>query len=264
MITTFSKKLDNITLTETRKGRIDPRIQGTYVHPILIPHIATWASMNFAFEVSQIVNEFHRKRAVAKQQKLLDEKEDKIDILIKENQRQTRELKKLQKDTEKIIRQNETSDKKIDRLHNKMDIANDKKVVPIGKKEDETRLIIINNNSDNIKHPEYSVFHTQDDNVKRLLSIHEGKYEDMHLVVDLKNPNAMNLWKRVKNHLKKNKRALKCSNRDFDLSNNYTETQLIKDVKRIHNERFDDDGDSDNSDNSDNDDDNNNDDSDDD
>ncbi len=42
-------------------------LRGTYVHPDLIPHIASWVSPAFAYKVSKIVNNF-----------LIREKEDEI------------------------------------------------------------------------------------------------------------------------------------------------------------------------------------------
>ena len=40
-------------------------LRGTYVHPDLIPHIASWASPKFAIKVSKIVNEYFIKKAIA-------------------------------------------------------------------------------------------------------------------------------------------------------------------------------------------------------
>ena len=40
------------------KGGQIPIITGTYVHPDLIPHIASWVSPKFAIKVSKIVNDF--------------------------------------------------------------------------------------------------------------------------------------------------------------------------------------------------------------
>ena len=45
-------------LTITIKGGSDQNLCGTYVHPDLIPHIASWASPTFAVKVSRIVNKY--------------------------------------------------------------------------------------------------------------------------------------------------------------------------------------------------------------
>ena len=39
-------------------GNTDTLIRGTYAHPDLVPHIASWVSPSFAVKVSRIVNEY--------------------------------------------------------------------------------------------------------------------------------------------------------------------------------------------------------------
>jgi hypothetical protein len=39
-------------------GNTDTLIRGTYAHPDLVPHIASWVSPSFAIKVSRIVNEW--------------------------------------------------------------------------------------------------------------------------------------------------------------------------------------------------------------
>jgi hypothetical protein len=41
-------------------GGQNTTIRGTYVHPDLVPHIASWVSSKFAFKVSKIINEWVR------------------------------------------------------------------------------------------------------------------------------------------------------------------------------------------------------------
>jgi uncharacterized coiled-coil protein SlyX len=47
---------DDILITIT--GGNQPLIRGTYAHPELVPHIASWVSPSFAIKVSRIVNEY--------------------------------------------------------------------------------------------------------------------------------------------------------------------------------------------------------------
>lgn len=42
-------------LTENRTGE-DKLVNGTYCHPLLIPHIACWCSPAFAFRMSRVIN----------------------------------------------------------------------------------------------------------------------------------------------------------------------------------------------------------------
>lgn len=41
-----------------------PEIRGTYVHPILVPHISIWASPEFGIKVSAILNDVASKKNV--------------------------------------------------------------------------------------------------------------------------------------------------------------------------------------------------------
>ena len=71
LIEYFDKITDGSNLSrhkyEVRNGTKCNNINGTYVHPDLIPHIASWVSPAFAYKVSKIVNNF-----------LIREKEDEI------------------------------------------------------------------------------------------------------------------------------------------------------------------------------------------
>jgi hypothetical protein len=44
---------DNILIIPTD---LSNELRGTYAHPDLVPHIASWASAEFALKVSKIVN----------------------------------------------------------------------------------------------------------------------------------------------------------------------------------------------------------------
>ncbi len=56
-------------------------LRGTYAHPKLIPHIATWASVDFAIKVSDIVNDFLIHEAVSEKERQLKSKQGEIDDL---------------------------------------------------------------------------------------------------------------------------------------------------------------------------------------
>jgi hypothetical protein len=66
------------------KGGTLTQIRGTYVHPKLIPHIAAWASDEFAVKVSDIVNQYFNSKALAEKDAIIQERDDRIDQLIKE------------------------------------------------------------------------------------------------------------------------------------------------------------------------------------
>lgn len=58
-------------------------VRGTYVHPDLIPHIASWASPDFAIMVARIVNQYIVRQAIKAKDRQLEQKDDKIDKLVK-------------------------------------------------------------------------------------------------------------------------------------------------------------------------------------
>ena len=55
-------------------GNTDTSIRGTYAHPDLVPHIASWVSPSFAVKVSRIVNEYFVKEEKEKNARLEAEK----------------------------------------------------------------------------------------------------------------------------------------------------------------------------------------------
>ena len=77
-------------------------IRGTYVHPDLVPHIASWASPKFAIKVSRIVNEFLAKEEKDKRERLLQKKNDKIDELIMRSKEQNKKINKLLEGNEEL------------------------------------------------------------------------------------------------------------------------------------------------------------------
>jgi hypothetical protein len=73
-------------------------IRGTYVHPDLIPHIASWISPAFAFKVSKIVNNFIVQEYIEEDRKnkqVILEKETSIERLERKIDNQSKEIKEL-------------------------------------------------------------------------------------------------------------------------------------------------------------------------
>ena len=83
-------------------------LRGTYVHPKLIPHIASWVSPEFAYKVSEIVNNF-----------LIREKEDEIRKL-------SGDKCKLQEMLEKSDKRREEAEKRAEKMLQDMKDQNDK------------------------------------------------------------------------------------------------------------------------------------------
>ena len=92
------------------------KLRGTYVHPLLIPHISSWASPLMAIKVSQIVNNYYSKKAHDEKQQIIielecniNEKDDtitqlnkKVDMLLEKNKSIIKHNKKIEEHNKKI------------------------------------------------------------------------------------------------------------------------------------------------------------------
>jgi hypothetical protein len=106
---------DDILITIT--GGNQPLTRGTYAHPDLVPHIASWVSPSFAIKVSRIVNEY-----------LVREEKERISRL----------------EIQKNVLEGEKSDliKKADLLLKRLDIAAEERRIYELKAEEERRKAV--------------------------------------------------------------------------------------------------------------------------
>ena len=107
-------------ILQTITGGKNVVIRGTYVHPDLIPHIASWVSPEFAIKVSKIVNEYFIKKASEEKDKLLHKKDDKIDRLTKEIRKQTEMIHVQTRKSDEQARKNDKQYKKISKMDNRI------------------------------------------------------------------------------------------------------------------------------------------------
>jgi hypothetical protein len=239
-------------------------LRGTYVHPLLVPHIAAWVSPKFGVKISTIVNEYFIKEEQTKQRRLLNEKDDKIDEL-------NSNVKKLLENNNKLLDKNDNMDKRIKRLFKKNDdiydqnneikdkidtIANDR-VVSSLRNGDTHQYIIINNNVDPDEYGEdeipydYYVMRLMKKNVKTRLNDHKHRYPYAEVVLIISyTPNSMNLNHRIRAGLNDKRifsgnyfyRADGYSERRMRYSERrmrYSERRMKRDILKIHNKRFD-------------------------
>lgn len=259
-------------------GGHNTEIQGTYVHQDLIHGIATWASDEFSIKIGKIIKGYYINLEKEKNTKIIRQKDDKIDQLhtklddLKEDNKEFKkdnkalldDNKELMENTRIIINFNKSliqkankadqdhknAEKQVAKLlsnqqkmNDKLDEANNNKVVPTGKKCDVNRFILVKNNSTNDNDYEYTAFRIQNKIVNRSLTDHRKKFKKMKIKVNIsESPNSNNLWMRVRSRLESN--FYKCNGRNFTLDDDYYERQLIKDINKIHDERFDDNDDS--------------------
>lgn len=106
-------------------------IKGTYAHPKLAPHIASWVSNEFAFKVSDIVNDFviknNNKKYEEKIRKIEDEKQDLLTRFEEECKRAEEERRKAEEarrnsklQFEEICRLNNIIIEKNNKIHNEL------------------------------------------------------------------------------------------------------------------------------------------------
>ena len=127
MITYYKSRLpDNRPPTFVINGGQNPEITGTYVHPDIIPHIASWVSIEFAFKVSKIVNEFlarEREEELRKKDIIIDKHLTSIDELKDMIKKADEENKKM---LQKMIEQNQETHAKLDDTQKTLEVTHAK------------------------------------------------------------------------------------------------------------------------------------------
>lgn len=250
-------------LMQTVTGGKILEIRGTYVHPDLIPHIASWASPKFAIKVSKIVNEYFIKKAVADKDILLGIKDDKINKLIKEVKKrntkldeqsikldeQSTKLDKMDNRIKRLLKENLVLQNQNDDILEKLDGANNAKVVPTGRSCDTHILTITRNNDDPNEYDEdekifdHNVLRVMKKSYNKRMAAHVERHPHTEILLTIQySPNSMNLWTRIKGSLAHGKnKKIQVDGCGFNRLKHYSEKQLIKDITDIHNERFDND-----------------------
>lgn len=252
--------IDDLLYTITGGKNTD--IRGTYVHRLLICHIASWASSKFAMKVSYIVDEFfHREEKDEYEAKLLKEKNKidrlniKVDGLITENKKIHKDNKKIRVDNKKIrerlehiYEQNEHLEEQNDDMIFKLDIIADNRVIPARHHKNNHSLVIIENNDNPAKFKKgtqlyrFSAIRVANKSLNTMLKQHKKRHRHMKAVLHIEySPNSMNLWTRVREKLEnvsEENKKIECKSRNFNLINDYTKKELIKKIKQIHNERL--------------------------
>jgi len=130
-------------------------IRGTYVHPDLIPHIASWVSPAFAYKVSKIVNNFLIREKEAEIEHLTGAK-TRLELMLEESNRERRaHEERAEKMLQDMKDQNEKTHVKLDQVNHKLDKAdNDIEELQITLDEVNTRIEIV---MDEVVNPENQV-----------------------------------------------------------------------------------------------------------
>ena len=202
------------------------------------------------------------KKAIADKDILLGIKDDKIDALLKEVKKGNKEVKKsnakLDEQSTKmdkmnnrikiLLRENDVLQGKNDDIIEKLDGANNAKVVPTGRSCDTHMLTITQNNDDPEEFSEgekifkHNVLRVMKKSYNVRMAAHLERHPNTKILLTIQySPNSMNLWTRIKKCLAygQNKK-IQVDGCGFNRMKHYSEKQLIKDIRDIHNERFDD------------------------
>jgi hypothetical protein len=248
-------RIPGTDITQTVEGGNLPLITGTYVHPHLAPHIASWVSPEFAVKVSQIVNNYivrdYKEQVRVKDDKI-DELSRKIDQQSEENKRQSEEMKKQSEEIHLLLEGS-------NRLERNLDVANENIVcalvtsgrvsersVPLdrvapSKKE---QFVVIDLNKPGLQLP-YCVIRGQDAYAQACITRKRRLYPELRMVVQLvDHPNSVELWNAVKIRMGGNMLFFPKTNR-FRLEN-VTEKEFVEAVhscdaekRRLHQEMLD-------------------------
>jgi hypothetical protein len=110
-------------VTMTVSGGQITTIRGTYAHPDLIPHIASWVSPKFAIKVSKIVNDFLIREREEEIRRLTGEKSELVKMLEESEKRRKEDHNESLKMLEDMKKQNEKTHDKLDDANKKLDKA---------------------------------------------------------------------------------------------------------------------------------------------
>ena len=113
-------------------------LRGTYVHPKLIPHIASWVSPEFAYKVSEIVNNFLIREKEDEIRKLSGDKCKLQEMLEKSDKRREEAEKEAKKMLQDMKDQNDRTHTKLD----KAEIDNHKIKTTLGRVEARVEKIV--------------------------------------------------------------------------------------------------------------------------
>lgn len=209
-------------------------LRGAYIHPRLVPHVAQWASPIFADKVAIILNDKAISEAIEEKNKLIKQKDDKIDQLItkvdEQNKKlddQSRQIAELlgyakntneiletvvetlddtklevevnQQVTEQLLTDQIKIETKLDLVCEKLDIATERRVPrdPVNGRN-EVLAIMRKPNTE-----EYKVSRCQYKGIQISInkSCNLGYTQRVYYKED---PNAVNIWNRVKANLPAN------------------------------------------------------------
>ena len=210
------------------KGGNNQEITGTYVHPELIPHVASWVSPKFAIMVSKIVNNYivrEHQREIARQKLELGQKQDKIDELIAKVDRQTSMLE----DQKRLLTvMNENVIESVAALHHVSDKSVPLERLPASLTE---KLVIVNTEGQ-----DYEVIRAQSKYVQSKIRSIRRAFRQSSVVVQMDlRPNSRELWIAARAAIEE--AGIEVRGTKFTMPNE-RETWLIDTLNRCNQEKY--------------------------
>jgi hypothetical protein len=240
---------------ELRNGPTCHNINGTYVHPKLITHIASWISPSFALKVSEIVNNFLVREREEEIRKLTGDKSELVKMLEATDKRREEAEKRAEAMLLKMTLQNEKTHVKLDKTQDKLDkthVKLDKTKVTLKRIETRVEKIVkevvppakqislheqfgIMKLFDSEGKRDYKVYCTQKRCVAKAKNSILKIYPKAELIKEIKpNPNAKNFLHTLKEKYGSGKQTkIKVSYNFINLVGNVTEEELINMVDEV-------------------------------
>jgi hypothetical protein len=205
------------------RGEISDTIKGTYAHPYLVPHIASWVSPKFAVMVSQITNNY----IVREYERTIEQKDDKIDELQKKLDEMLGKQDEMLERTDNVLDNLQDANDKLDVLTIHHNVALDQRVVP--PKEEKTNDVFSLYKVETKEEVAYYVSRTQRQGMNKVYNRLNEKYDSVEKLLSLDQPNGRNLFIRLR----------ECG--DYTITRNTIKTddeaKLIAKILFLHEER---------------------------
>ncbi|BCS82622.1 putative KilA-N domain-containing protein [Cotonvirus japonicus] len=246
-------------------------VRGSYVHPKLVPHVASWCNPEFALKVSDIVNayllnEFKKEseKFEEKMNGIIEKKNDKIDKLFKKIDKQTNKIdeqtNKIDEQTNKIDEQKKQIEELLEQgnevlgyakdTNRKINVVVNERVPMSDKPKNEESFYIVKNN-DKVKPGKskskkkiygYKAIRITNKSKSSTMSRYYKDHPKGKIILKIKyTPNAKHLWNACKDKIYIKDENITPGNNAFcyfNLCKGYSEHKLKKDVMKIHNNRL--------------------------
>ncbi|KAF9342854.1 hypothetical protein BGX26_006719, partial [Mortierella sp. AD094] len=240
-----------LILIKQMKGLYETR--GTYAHPDLVPHIASWISPTFALKVCRIVNAVLLKEQkdinarltadIGEKDQTISRLESKLEQILSTAQSHVDDKKDLKNSLDNITEElsnvrldNEVTHEMLEQTNETLLEVVEDRVVKTFSLGTLNTVAIFEDKDLKTKKSQFHIFRTQRRNLsaalRKYLKIHPNATEFYRVEY---NPNAINYYIRIKERY--DSREIKTSRNDFELLGDTTPEMLLSFIQEIENEK---------------------------